>query len=214
MKQTKKIFALSSAIGFLFLAGCNPPEIPTKPSAPPQPAPAIFSPLAAAKSRITKKTFGMYITPKTSPVQPERFTGYHAGVDFETFPDEQNTDVPVYAICAGPLRLKEWANGYGGVAVQQCTVAGGQVTVIYGHVRLGSIAFAKGDQIDAGTHLGVLGAGFTKETGGERKHLHLGIHKGPAVSILGYVQNKAGLGDWLDAQQFLPQGTFTITGQP
>lgn len=228
----KKIFALSSAIGFLLLAGCNPPSIstqtpaqsqvqtqflpkptvslqppvsvPTQPSAPSQAASAIFPPLSNAKSRITKKTFGMYITPKTSPVQPERFTGYHSGADFETLPDEQNTDVPVFAICSGQLILKEWASGYGGVMVQQCTVANEPVTVIYGHMRLASITFAKGDQIPAGAQLGLLGTGFSKETDGERKHLHLGIHKGASISILGYVQNKAGLSNWLDAEQFLP----------
>jgi len=34
-------------------------------------------------ARITKKPFGVYITPETSPVQPEKFTGYHTGVDVE-----------------------------------------------------------------------------------------------------------------------------------
>jgi murein DD-endopeptidase MepM/ murein hydrolase activator NlpD len=163
----------------------------------------IFPPLSDAKSRITKKTFGIYITPKTSPVQPERFTGYHNGVDFETLPAEQNIDVPVNAICTGPLLLKKWASGYGGVMVQQCTIANEPVTVIYGHVRLSSVNFVKGDHISAGTHLGVLGTGYSTETDGERKHLHLGIHKGTLVNILGYVQNKAELSNWLDAQKFL-----------
>jgi murein DD-endopeptidase MepM/ murein hydrolase activator NlpD len=71
-------------------------------------------------------------------------------------------------------------------------------------MRLNSISFSKGDQITAGSQLGVLGTGYSQETDGERKHLHLGIHKGTAVSILGYVQNKAELGNWLDAQKFLP----------
>jgi murein DD-endopeptidase MepM/ murein hydrolase activator NlpD len=165
---------------------------------------AIFPPVADAGTRITKKPFGIYITPKNSPVQPERFTGYHTGEDFETLPGEQNIDVPVYAICTGPLLLKELANGYGGVMVQQCTIADEAVTVIYGHIRLSSINFTKGEQISAGTQLGVLGTGYSTETDGERKHLHLGIHKGTSVNISGYVQNKADLGNWLDPQKYLP----------
>lgn len=145
----------------------------------------------------------MYITTKNSPVQPERFSGYHTGVDFETFPDEQNVDVPVYAICPGPLLQKKWATGYGGVMVQQCTIADEPVTVIYGHIRLSSITFTAGEQIESGKKLGVLGTGYSTETDGERKHLHLGIHKGTAVNILGYVQKKAELSNWLDAQVFL-----------
>jgi murein DD-endopeptidase MepM/ murein hydrolase activator NlpD len=164
----------------------------------------ITAPIGNAAVRITKKNFGIYITPKTSPVQPERFTGYHTGVDFETFPDEQSVDVPIYAACAGPLLLKEWASGYGGVMVQACTVAGQAVTVIYGHLRLSSIAAAKGQQIAAGTQVAVLGRAFSQETDGERRHLHFGIHKGSGVNILGYVQSKADLSGWLDPQQFLP----------
>lgn len=183
--------------------GTQSQDIPQIAAPSPQTSFKIFPPLIDAKTRITKKPFGIYITPKTSPVQPERFTGYHTGVDFETFPDEQNKDVPVYAICTGSLLLKEWASGYGGVAVQQCTIADEKVTVIYGHVRLGSIKFTKGEQITAGSQLGVLGTGYSTETDGERKHLHLGIHKGTAVNILGYVQKKADLGNWLDARQFL-----------
>ena len=33
--------------------------------------------------RITKKPFGIFITTQNSPVQPERFSGYHTGVDVE-----------------------------------------------------------------------------------------------------------------------------------
>ena len=43
------------------------------------------------------------------------------------------------AVCTGPLRLKEWATGYGGVAVEQCQLDKQTVTIIYGHLRLASI---------------------------------------------------------------------------
>ncbi|MDP1845177.1 MAG: hypothetical protein Q8L09_00330 [Candidatus Moranbacteria bacterium] len=43
-----------------------------------------------------------------------------------------------------------------------------------------------------------MGKAYGAETDGERKHLHLGIHKGAGVNILGYVQSKAELSGWLD----------------
>ncbi|NTU99252.1 hypothetical protein HGA64_04600 [Candidatus Falkowbacteria bacterium] len=41
-------------------------------------------PISDALSRVTKKPFGIKVSPKNSSVSPERFTGYHTGVDFET----------------------------------------------------------------------------------------------------------------------------------
>lgn len=35
-----------------------------------------------------------------------------------------------------------------------------------------------------------LGNGYSSDTDGERKHLHLGIHLGEVVDIRGYVQKK------------------------
>ena len=60
-------------------------------------------PLTRAAERVTKKPFGIYITPKTSPVQPEKFTGYHTGADAETTPAEANIDMPIYAIADGTV---------------------------------------------------------------------------------------------------------------
>lgn len=163
----------------------------------------LAQPLANALSRITKKPFGLYVTPKNSPVQPERFTGYHTGVDFETTADEQNLDVPVSAVCSGPLAMKKWASGYGGVAVQSCKLQGQDVTIIYGHLNIDSVTLKVGEQINAGDKIGILGQGYSQQTDGERKHLHLGIHKGTSINILGYVQNKADLANWIDAQSLL-----------
>ncbi|PIS40806.1 MAG: hypothetical protein COT26_01390 [Candidatus Kerfeldbacteria bacterium CG08_land_8_20_14_0_20_43_14] len=66
----------------------------------------LFPPISNALSRITKKPFGIYITPQNSPVQPERFTGYHTGVDFETLPSEANINVPIYAAANGEVLVK------------------------------------------------------------------------------------------------------------
>jgi murein DD-endopeptidase MepM/ murein hydrolase activator NlpD len=160
-------------------------------------------PISNALSRVTKKTFGLYVSSGHSPVSPERFTGYHTGADFETTADEANIDVPIFAICDGKLLIKKYATGYGGVAVQSCTIDSSPVTIIYGHLRLSSIIPNAGDNLKAGDKLGVLGTGYTSETSGERKHLHLGIHKGSAVNILGYVQKQSDLSQWIDPLSIL-----------
>jgi len=163
----------------------------------------LVPPIDNWQARITKKPFGIYITPQNSPVQPERFTGYHTGVDFETFTDEQNTDVPIYAIYSGKLLTKRTATGYGGITVLACKLDGEDITIIYGHLRLSSISASVGQELKAGDKLGVLGTGYSAETDGERKHLHLGIHKGTAINILGYVQNTAELQNWIDITKYL-----------
>jgi len=155
-------------------------------------------PIGEALTRVTKKPFGIYVTPQNSPVSPEHFSGYHTGVDFETTAAEKNKDVPVYTICSGSLALKKVATGYGGVAVQSCTINKEAVTVIYGHLRISSVTTAVGVQLSQGQQIAVLGTGYSTETAGERKHLHLGIHKGTGVVLLGYVSKKSDLNQWLD----------------
>jgi hypothetical protein len=156
-------------------------------------------PLDRAAERVNKKPFGIYVTPLNSPVQPEKFSGYHTGTDFEIFPEELSLDVSVKAACSGKLLTKEYASGYGGVAVQSCTLNNNPITVIYGHLKLASVALAVGQDMKAGDTLGILGAAYSQETNGERKHLHLGFHKGSAINILGYVQNKNDLSNWIDS---------------
>ena len=163
----------------------------------------LAEPIADALARITKKPFGLKISPKTSPVQPERFSGYHTGTDFETTPEEQKIDVPIFAICEGKLILKKIASGYGGVAVQACVINKQNVTIVYGHLRLTSIIAKLNQTLKAGEQLAVLGTGFSKETDNERKHLHLSIHKGKTITLLGYVQNQSQLNQWLDVSTFL-----------
>ncbi len=155
-------------------------------------------PIDNALARITKKPFGKHITPKTSPVQPERFQGYHTGADLEIIAEEQNVDVPVKALCDGKLLVARYASGYGGVAVESCVLDKQSVAVIYGHIRLSSIKVKVGDQLKAGDFLAKLGKGYGSETDGERKHLHLGIHRGANINVLGYVAAKSQLSAWLD----------------
>ena len=163
------------------------------------PVPVFGLPLEQAEERITKKKFGQYITSQNSPVQPEKFRGYHTGTDFEIFLEELNANVPVQAIGDGKIALKVTAPGYGGSLVENCELDNQLITVIYGHLKLASIAKKAGDTLAKGEEIGILGKAFSAETSGERKHLHLGVHKGSAVDIRGYVQKEAELANWLDA---------------
>jgi len=163
----------------------------------------LTSPLDQPTQRITKKFFGTYVTPKYSPVQPERFTGYHTGLDFETFANEAKLDVPVVAACSGQVRAVQTVSGYGGVLVQQCVVEGQTVSALYGHLRLSSVTVKVGTTLNAGTKFAVLGTGFSSETSGERKHLHFSLHKGTAIVWKGYVSTKGALVDWFDPLLYL-----------
>ncbi|HBP01379.1 MAG: hypothetical protein UY41_C0011G0034 [Candidatus Moranbacteria bacterium GW2011_GWE1_49_15] len=157
-------------------------------------------PLDRVAERVSKKPFGKFVTPQNSPVSPERFSGYHTAIDLEVFPEELEAEVkvPVKAICSGKLLSKRTASGYGGLAVQECEIGNQAVTVVYGHLKLSSISKNIGDEIGVGEEIGVLGNGYSVETDGERKHLHLGIRKGSDINILGYAQNEAQLSGWID----------------
>ena len=178
----------------------------TSPASSSEPAPiddGFYLPLDRANERVTKKPFGIYINSKNSPVQPERFSGFHTGTDFEIFPEELNSPVEVRAVCDGELILKKTATGYGGVVVQSCTFDSQPVTVVYGHLKLSSVAENIGEELKAGDALGQLGADNSAETDGERKHLHLGIHQGVRVNLLGYVQTEKELAGWIDPCQYV-----------
>lgn len=156
------------------------------------------SPMDKAPERITKKTFGMFITPENSPVKPDNFHGFHTGVDWEIFPEELEKDVPVRAMCSGTLKLKKSVFGYGGVAIEECEVLGEPATVIYGHLDLGSIKTAVGGEIKAGEVIGILGEHKSVETDGARKHLHLAIHRGKSIELKGYIDSQNQLSSWID----------------
>ncbi len=167
-------------------------------------AETLFPPIADAAARVTKKPFGIEIHPHTSPVPGDRFNGFHVGVDFETFAHEADIDVPIYAACEGPLLFKNWARGYGGVAVQRCRIEEKEVVVIYGHLKIASVAPKAGQILKPGQRIGVLGAGGTEEADGVRKHLHFGIHESStSTDIRGYVKTEAETAGWLDALEYM-----------
>ena len=57
--------------------------------------------------------------------------------------------------------------------------------------------------IQSGEQIGILGKGYSDETDGERKHLHLDIHKGSSINIAGYTPTSAGLASWIDPMKYL-----------
>lgn len=167
-------------------------------------SPKFVWPISQAAKRVTTKPFGLHVDPKHSPVPLERFTGYHTGVDFETFPEEKSSDVAVNAVCAGKVLSVRSASGYGGVLVQSCKWNKKDITVIYGHLKLKSISVNVGDSLKAGQKIAILGKGYSNETDGERKHLHLGVHLGTSVNILGYVAKTTDLKQWVDFRTLKP----------
>jgi len=150
-------------------------------------------PVAQFKQRITKKFFGTYVTPQNSPVSPEKFKGFHTGVDAEY--QDVKTDVKVFAIADGVVETSRYASGYGGVMVIKVQISGQDRYVIYGHLRVASM-LKVGEIVKNGQQIAVLGTGYSNETDGERRHLHLGIAK--TNTIKGYVNTKEELNNWLD----------------
>ncbi|MBU1119228.1 M23 family metallopeptidase [Patescibacteria group bacterium] len=146
-------------------------------------------------ARITKKPFGIFITPSNSPVQSERFSGYHTGVDVEY--DDVSEDVSVNAIADGTVVFSGWVNGYGGVTVLQHMIDGQSVQAVYGHLDPDSL-LTEGTTVKEGESIGVLGEGGTSETDSERKHLHFALYSGNDLNLRGYVQSEGELEKWID----------------
>jgi len=164
---------------------------------PPTPAPisSLTDPVANFKTRVTKKPFGIYITTQNSPVQPERFSGYHTGADAEY--QDVSADVPVYAVADGVVVLSRTASGYGGVFMVEIELNGIKHNVLYGHIRPSSLP-AVGQKVTRGQQIALLGTGYSIETDGERRHLHFAVLTDTRLDIKGYVPTKADLVGWLD----------------
>jgi murein DD-endopeptidase MepM/ murein hydrolase activator NlpD len=155
----------------------------------------------------------MYVTPEPehNPLDPpERFTGYHSGLDFEIRESELNIDVPIYAVCSGSVLYSGFAEGYGGLLVQRCMLENEEVTVLYGHLDQEGLV-AEATVVEPGAQIGKLAPSRTLWSGWNRKHLHLGIHRGDATDMRGYVQESAELADFMDPASVLPR---SATGRP
>ncbi|MBI1833543.1 MAG: M23 family metallopeptidase [Candidatus Andersenbacteria bacterium] len=166
---------------------------------------AAYDPLPGSKERPQLLTFGMYVTPDPAqnPIAPpERFIGFHTALDLEIHQNEVDDDIPVMAVCAGEVIQSGLVSGYGGLVVQRCNLQGEDVTVIYGHLDLDSLA-SSGATVTSGEKIGILAPANSEESGHTRKHLHLGIHKGHDIDVRGYVQTKEELENFLDPKEVL-----------
>ncbi|MFA6308113.1 MAG: M23 family metallopeptidase [Patescibacteria group bacterium] len=161
----------------------------------------LIKPVEEFDSRITKKPFGVYITPQTSPVQPEKFTGYHTGVDIE-YADAIDNNIVVRAIADGVVVRSGWVSGYGGMIAIGHNIDNKDYIVIYGHLDPDSLPLIN-TQVFKGDDIAILGKGYSNETDGERKHLHFAIYTGKDINVRGYVASKAELAKWLDPVEFL-----------
>lgn len=156
-------------------------------------------PVKDFNARVTKKPFGIYITPQNSPVQPERFSGYHTGADAEY--EDITADVPVYAIGDGTITYSQWTSGYGGCFILKIDINGSPHSVLYGHIRPLTLP-SVGQTYKKGEQIAVLGTGYSTETDGERRHLHLGILSNDRIDVKGYVSAQSQLSGWLDPLSF------------
>lgn len=135
-----------------------------------------------------------------------RFVGYHSGADIEIEPEDLDKDVPVYAIYDGEVVEAGEAGGYGGVVAIKHNFEGNKdLTGVYGHLRLRDIKVSRGQKITGGSLIGYLGAAYSSETAGERKHLHFGLYKNSNMDIRGYVDNLTELSNWLSPRAFMEQ---------
>jgi len=155
----------------------------------------IYEPIKDFKKRVTKKPFGIFITPQTSPIQPEKFHGYHTGADAEY--GDVATTVPVYATQNGIIVYSGYVSGYGGVLVLTGKVDNQDVRFLYGHLNPSQLTPIN-TTVNAGQQIGILGKDYSQETDYERKHLHFAIIKGTKTDFRGYVQDKNELLIWLD----------------
>ena len=161
-------------------------------------------PLPKAGLRPTPLRFGLYVTPERNPIQPpERFTGYHVGTDFEVTSEELESEVPVFSICSGVVLYGGFASGYGGLVVQRCESAGEPIIVIYGHLSLANLP-ERWAELSVGEQIGTLAPARSHDSDDNRKHLHLGIHRGENIDERGYVQTPEEISDFMDPLTVLP----------
>lgn len=132
-----------------------------------------------------------------------RFYGFHTGVDVEIDPSDLDKDVPVRAIYNGAVEEVQNVTGYGGVVAIRHEIGPKQYVAVYGHLRLKDIKVRSNQKVYSGDLIGYLGAAYSEETDGERKHLHFGLHKGLVSDIRGYVDTKNELESWVDPTEFL-----------
>ena len=77
--------------------------------------------------------------------------------------------------------------------MQKCTLNDEDIRVLYGHINIDKIFIKEGEYLPSGKEFAILADNASELSGGERKHLHLGIWKGTKIDVQGYVQNESEL---------------------
>lgn len=170
-----------------------------------QPAPTLVYPIDRFLERITTNDFGTYY-PSGGSSNPDTkvcpsatyYVGYHTANDLETFPEEENSAVPAYAIADGVVRQIGPVSGYGGLIVIESTINNQIYTIYYGHLDLSTSALKTQDKVTVGQKIAELGKQCSQSNGDVRKHLHFAIHKGTTIDVRGYAPSETALSDWLD----------------
>ncbi|HEY8109019.1 MAG TPA: M23 family metallopeptidase [Patescibacteria group bacterium] len=146
---------------------------------------------------------------------PNRFTGIHAAVDVEfTRPADARREVPVRAVTGGTVIYVDDVAGYGGLVIVRHAKPE-PVTSLYGHIRLRDVPVKVGQRVREGQRIATLGAPFSAEISGARKHLHFGIHKGPGLDIAGHEQTRERLlAEWYNPNDWLRRHGAMKTPDP
>ena len=175
-----------------------------------------YYPIDHYYQRQTIKSFGQLINDnfyqgKESLFPFNRFYGYHAGIDLESFPQELDQKVPLYAIGDGTISYIGSLPGYGGVILEQLDLE--NATALYGHVKIQNLNYKVADKVKAGKILTYLGDAFSTETSKERKHLHFAINIGTDLYFHGHEQTLEILSaKWLDPNIYLNQKGAVLPG--
>lgn len=131
------------------------------------------------------------------------FSGFHTGDDLEELSGEEGKELAVKAIAEGVVKMVEEVRGYGGLVVVEHELKGQPVTAYYGHVNLESVTKRAGEKVEKGEKLADLGEDCSRETDGERKHLHFAIRRGREIDVRGYVQTNEELKEWLNPREVM-----------
>lgn len=163
-------------------------------------------PLEKTLERSSYKSFGQYFDKNfyigKENLFPNQFIGYHVGTDLEIFPQEKDTDVPVFAVGNGIISFMGPVTGYGGLILEKFDDM--DLTALYGHLKLSSTNIKVGDRVNTDQTLALLGDEYSSETAGERKHLHFAIYHGQDLYFKGYENTKDELDQkWIDPMRFL-----------
>lgn len=168
--------------------------------------PAFAWPMTDFKERVTVKRFGQEVH--------DRFNGFHSGDDGEVTPEEQTAEVPVHAIADGRVMYRNWVAGYGGVMVLEHEIDGERINSLYGHIDLSQAPVTLGDHVRAATVIAYLGDDKSRETDGERKHLHFGLYRGNKLQLNGYAPNRNDLSAWINPLSYLEERSPAQPTQP